>query len=70
MRDIPAAHRLSIPITDASQFKLITELLPAVFLYESESLHDRTYGERRALLGTNLSNLTMHLPKAHWRSAV
>ena len=41
---------MSVSITDASQFRIITELLPTLFLDETENLSDRTYSERRALL--------------------
>jgi DNA primase len=41
---------MSVSITDASQFRIITELLPTLFLDETENLNDRTYSERRALL--------------------
>ena len=41
---------LSVSITDASQFRIITDLLPSLFLDESENLGDKTYSERRAML--------------------
>jgi len=41
---------MSVSITDASQFRIVTELLPTLFLDETENLGDRTYSERRALL--------------------
>ncbi len=41
---------MSVSITDASQFRIITELLPTLFLDETENLGDRSYSERRALL--------------------
>ncbi len=41
---------MSVSITDASQFRIITELLPTLFLDETENLSDRTYSERRSLL--------------------
>jgi len=41
---------MSVSITDASQFRIITELLPTLFLDETENLSDRSYSERRALL--------------------
>ena len=41
---------LSVSITDASQFRIITDLLPTLFLDESENLGDKTYSERRAML--------------------
>jgi DNA primase catalytic core len=41
---------MSVSITDASQFRIVTELLPTLFLDETENLSDKTYSERRALL--------------------
>jgi hypothetical protein len=41
---------MSVSITDASQFRIVTEVLPTPFLDETENLSDRTYSERRALL--------------------
>ena len=40
----------SVSISDASQFRIITELMPTLFLDESENLNDKTHTERRALL--------------------
>jgi DNA replication protein DnaC len=34
----------------ASQFRIIAELLPTLFLDETENLNDRTYSEHKALL--------------------
>jgi DNA primase len=41
---------MSVSITDASQFRIITELLPTLLLDESENLADHGFSERRALL--------------------
>lgn len=41
---------MAVSITDASQFRIITDLLPTLFLDESENLDDKTNLERRALL--------------------
>jgi hypothetical protein len=50
VRDVQGTRRVSVSITDASQFRIITELLPTLFLDETENLNDRTYSERRAFL--------------------
>jgi DNA primase len=41
---------MSVSITDASQFRIITDLLPTLFLDESENLSDKGFTERRSLL--------------------
>jgi len=41
---------MSVSISDSSQFRIITDLLPTLFLDESENLSDKTYSERRAIL--------------------
>ena len=41
---------MAVSITDASQFRIITDLLPTLFLDESENLDDKSNLERRGLL--------------------
>ncbi len=41
---------MSVSLTDASQFRIITEFLPTLFLDETENLNDKSFSERRALL--------------------
>ncbi len=42
--------KMSVSMTDASMFRIISQLLPTLFLDESENLSDKTPSDRRALL--------------------
>jgi DNA primase catalytic core len=42
--------RMSVSMSDAGMFRIISEELPTLFLDESENLSDKTHSDRRALL--------------------